>query len=57
MVELNFVVNQFPGSDEAKSARQRLKSSAATPADLHPEKGVIDPHGEHQASQKRAAQS
>jgi tol-pal system protein YbgF len=26
MVELNFVVNQFPGSDEAKSARQRLKS-------------------------------
>ena len=26
MVELNFVVNQYPGSDEAKSARQRLKS-------------------------------
>lgn len=26
MVELNYVVNQFPGSDEAKSARQRLKS-------------------------------
>lgn len=26
MVELNFVVNQFPGSDEAKSARQRLRS-------------------------------
>ena len=26
MVELNFVVNQFPASDEAKSARQRLKS-------------------------------
>jgi tol-pal system protein YbgF len=26
MVELNFVVNQFPGSDEAKSARQRLKA-------------------------------
>ncbi len=25
MVELNYVVNQFPGSDEAKSARQRLK--------------------------------
>ncbi len=26
MVELNYVVNQFPGSDEAKSARQRLKA-------------------------------
>ena len=26
MVELNYVVNQFPGSDEAKSARQRLKT-------------------------------
>ncbi len=26
MVELNYVVNQFPSSDEAKSARQRLKA-------------------------------
>ncbi len=26
MVELNYVVNQYPGSDEAKSARQRLKA-------------------------------
>ena len=26
MVELNYVVNQFPASDEAKSARQRLKA-------------------------------